>query len=163
MTMKLRKISAIFVSIILILCLASTMAFASSRKLITKNVSGSFWINGNFSYSFNATAGITYQGSSILGQSDLSFSSMKVTSNVPGVVGTIIPKQSRKYISGTSAVYVVTVSRNATGVYVDKIDYTLTYRASDAGKPYSLGENEEPMFLVDIEVGEPYDIQYFEE
>lgn len=159
----LKKTLYMVFTAILVMCLCMLPTYAWGRKLITKSISGSFWVNGNFYYSLNATAGISYEGSSILSQSDLSFSNINVTSTVPRVHGSVVPRQTSKYISGTSAVYVVTLTRNATGVYQDNINYTLTYRASDAGTPYSLGNDEDnTMFLVDIEVGEPYNIQYFE-
>lgn len=52
----------------------------------------------------------------------------------------------------------VTLTRNVYGYYSDKIDYTLTYRPSDSGTPYSL--NDEDSFIVTVEVSEPYDIEY---
>ncbi len=60
-----------------------------------------------------------------------------------------------------SAKYVVTLTRNIYGYYSDKIDYTLTYRVSDNGTPYSMKDNTEPLILVDVEIGEPYDIKYY--
>ena len=47
------------------------------------------------------------------------------------------------------------------GVYADSVDYTLTYRTSDSGTPYSLEQDQDndSMILVDIQEGEPYDIE----
>lgn len=166
MTMKnsinLKKAFYVFINTFLVMCMCIMPTYAWGRKLITKSISGSFWANGTFSYSLNATAGISYEESSILSQSDLSFSNISVSSSIQGVYGNVIPRQTSKYISGTSAVYVVQLTRNATGVYSDKVNYTLTYRASDSGIPYSLNTDEDTMILVDIEVSEPYDIQYLE-
>lgn len=162
---KIRHSLAILVSILLTLCLSCTLAFASSRKLVSKSVSGSFWTLNMLKYSFTATAGITYNGNTIIQQSDLSFSAIKCWSDSTAALGTISPRQSRKYLSNGNAVYVVTVRRNAQGFYQDDIDYTLTYRASDPGNPYSIehGKTEESiLILVDVDVGEPYNVKYFE-
>ena len=72
--------------------------------------------------------------------------------------GSIVPRQSSKYFTSSSATYVVTVTRNAYGMYADKVDYTLIYRPSDPGTPYSLNQDKQE-FEVEIVEGEPYDIQ----
>ncbi|MGN1276601.1 MAG: hypothetical protein ACI4UK_06400, partial [Floccifex sp.] len=79
---------------------------------------------------------------------------------ISSVPGSIIPKQTRKYFSGNTATYVVTVTRNAYGFYTDKVDYTFVYRSTDAGTPYSL-RDENDRISVEVIEGEPYDIEVF--
>nr|CDL65559.1 unnamed protein product [uncultured bacterium] len=162
-SISFKKISYTILSIFTILCLCIMPTYGASRKLINKSISGSFWTSNMLKYSFTATAGVTYNGSTITQQSDLSFGNIRCWSDTTAAMGVISPRQSRKYLSNGTAVYVVTVRRNAQGYYQDEIDYTLTYRASDPGTPYSLGEEQEKniMILVDVDVGEPYNIQYF--
>ncbi len=156
------KVLGMTLSCFMVLVLTSTMAFASTRKLITKTVSGSFWTNNCMRYSFNASAGLTYSGSTISSISDLSFSAISCWSTVAHTSGTIAPRQTNKYFSGNTATYKVTVTRNANGVYGDKVDYTLTYRTTDSGTPYSLDGEIIEGVLVSVEESEPYDIVFYE-
>ncbi|EFP61738.1 hypothetical protein HMPREF0983_01584 [Erysipelotrichaceae bacterium 3_1_53] len=48
------------------------------------------------------------------------------------------------------------MTRNAMGVYMDKVDYTLKYKTTDSGTPYSL--DEESLLLTSVDVSEPYDV-----
>ncbi|NBK96927.1 MAG: hypothetical protein EOM50_02705 [Erysipelotrichia bacterium] len=68
---------------------------ASSRKLITKSASGAFCTNNMMRYSFNASAGLTYSGSTISAISDLAFSNSTCTSSVIGGACSIIPTQKK--------------------------------------------------------------------
>ena len=151
------------ISMITVICICIIPAYAWGRKLITKTASGSFsWTFYNYTYSFNAVAGITYDDSNRITQiSDLSFNNVICNSSSINFPGSIIPKQSRKYFSGSTATYVVTVTRNAYGMYSDQIDYTFIYRTSDSGVPYSFGDNESEI-IVEVTEGEPYNIQNLE-
>lgn len=161
MKLKNKKYIYIFTSLILTLSLCVMPMFAYGRKLVGKNVSGSFsWSAYSFSYSFRATAGLTYNNSNNLTSiSDLSFSGISCKSSNSAVAGSIIPKQTRKSYSGKTATYVVTLTRTAQGFYTDKVNYTLTYRSTDAGTPYSFDEDDNEYILVEVEESEPYDIQ----
>ncbi len=142
--------------------LAVTPAYAWGRKLISKSVSGSFYINNSMKYSLGATAGVTYNDSNNITQiSDLSFKNVKCTPTIDKTTCTIVPSQKSKRFSGNTATYVITVRRSVMGVYADSVDYTLTYRTSDSGTPYSLEQDQDndSMILVDIQEGEPYDIE----
>uniref|UniRef100_UPI0025904F4D hypothetical protein n=1 Tax=Dubosiella newyorkensis TaxID=1862672 RepID=UPI0025904F4D len=80
------------------------------------------------------------------------------TASQPSLSANFIPSQKSKANYGSYATYVFTLTRNIYGYYSDKIDYTLTYRPSDSGTPYS--SNDEDSFIVTVEVSEPYDIEY---
>lgn len=150
-----RKRFSVCFSIIVCLFLVLTPIYATwGRKLITKTISGSFWINSSMKYSLKASAGITYDGNKITQISDLSFSNSNCQSTIYGVTCNITARQKSKTYSGGTATYVATVTRNATGVYADQVDYTLKYNVSDSGTPYSL--DDDTLILVDVEVGEPY-------
>lgn len=142
------------------ICLCITPTYAAGRKLVSRSISGSFtWSAYRYTYSFNAVAGLTYNNSNNLTQiSNLSFNNTSCKSSDASVPGSIIPTQTRKYYSGKTATYVVTVTRNAYGFYTDKVNYTLTYRSTDSGTPYSLDE-EDQMILVEVTESAPYDIQ----
>lgn len=143
------------------LCIMPTYAWG--RKLITKPISGSLDVSGNImNYSFNSTAGITYNDSNnITDISDLSFGYITITMSNHRYTGNVIPRMQSKYYSRNTATYTVQVTRTFQGYYSDKINYTLTYRSTDAGTPYSLNV-ERDWLLVDITESEPYDIVYFE-
>lgn len=51
----------------------------------------------------------------------------------------------------------MTLTRTAYGFYTDKVNYTFTYRTTDAGRPYSLDKDQ--LVLIDVVEGQPYDIQ----
>lgn len=156
-----KKRILVITSLLLAISLSFTAIYAATtRKLITKSASGSFWVNNCMKYSFKASAGLTYNGSTISSISDLSFSGKTCTSTVPGSTCTIIPTQKSKTYSGNTAKYVVTITRNAAGVYSDKVDYTFTYKTTDSGTPYSLERPDDSKgVLVSVEVGNPYDIR----
>lgn len=160
LSIRLQRMVYMIVAILTVLCMSIMPTYAWGRKLITKSASGSFtWSGYSYTYSFNAVAGITYNDSNSITQiSDLSFNNVYCNSSDPSVPGSIIPRQSSKYFSGNTATYVVTVTRSAYGFYTDKVDYTFTYRTSDAGSPYSL-DNDEELILVSITESEPYDIK----
>lgn len=147
------------ISMIMVTCLCIMPTFAAGRKLVGKSASGAFtWAGYRFTYSFNATAGLSYNNSNnITSISDLSFSNIVCTSSSPAVTGSIIPKQTSKTYSGKTATYVVTLTRTAYGFYTDKVNYTFTYRTTDAGRPYSLDKDQ--LVLIDVVEGQPYDIQ----
>ena len=150
-----RKKFSVCFFIVVCLALALTPVYAAwGRKLITKSISGSFWTNNSMKYSLRATAGITYDNNKITQISDLSFSSLNCQSTIYGGSCSILARQKSKSYSGGTATYVATVSRNAMGFSVDKVDYTLKYSVSDSGTPYSL--DDDTLILVDVEVGEPY-------
>lgn len=156
-----------FIYVILSVCLAffmSTINIFAARKIITKNVSDSLtvWSAYHYNYSFSASAVLTFDSSNKITQiSDLSFSNIKYTTGSISLAASFTPTQKSKatYNGGQYAKYVVTVQRNVYGYYTDRIDYTLTYRPTDAGSPYSMDGGTEPLVLVDVEVGDPYDIQ----
>lgn len=158
---SLKKIGYVMFSVFTVFCLCIMPTYAWGRKLITKSVSGSFtWAAYRYTYSFNAVAGITYDDNNNITQiSDLSFNNVVCKSSDASVPGNIIPRQSRKYFSGKTATYVVTVTRNAYGFYTDKVDYTLTYKTTDSGTPYSLNPEDTTLILVEVTESEPYDIQ----
>lgn len=160
MSISLKKSIYIIISMITVICMCIMPTQARGRKLITKSVSGSFsWTFYDYNYSFNAVAGITYNDSNNITQiSDLLFSNIVCNSSSMNFPGSIVPRQSSKYFTSSSATYVVTVTRNAYGMYADKVDYTLIYRPSDPGTPYSLNQDKQE-FEVEIVEGEPYDIQ----
>ena len=143
------------------MCIMPTYAWG--RKLITKSISGSLNVDGNIMYySFNSTAGITYNDSNNITQiSDLSFSNKSITMSNHRYNGDIIPRQISKNFSGNAATYTVKVTRTFQGYYSDNVNYTLTYRSTDAGTPYSI-DNDQVYFLVDIVEGEPYDVTHLE-
>ena len=87
----------------------------------------------------------------------MSFSNIVCTPSNPAVTGSIIPKQTSKTYSDKTATYVVTLTRTAYGFYTDKVNYTFTYRTTDAGRPYSLDKDQ--LVLIDVVEGQPYDIQ----
>ena len=159
----LKRTFYLFVSMIMVMCMCIIPTYAWGRKLITKSASGSFsWTFYNYTYSFNAVAGITYNDNNAITQiSDLSFNNVVCNSSSFNFPGSIIPRQTSKTFSGNTATYVVTVTRNAYGMYSDQVNYTFTYRTSDSGVPYSLGDNE-PGIMVEVTVGEPYNIQVYE-
>ncbi len=160
MTIKLKKAFLLIASACFMILLLTTTAFASSRKLITKTVNGTLNIYRAYTYNyhFNSSTVLTYTGNSISQISDLSFSNIGYTASQPSLSANFIPSQKSKANYGSYATYVVTLTRNIYGYYSDKIDYTLTYRPSDSGTPYSL--NDEDSFIVTVEVSEPYDIEY---
>ncbi|MSS01975.1 hypothetical protein [Floccifex porci] len=166
-SINFKKIFYVLVTMLAMMCMSIVPAQAAAgRKLITKNVkSTQYWSTYTITYSVNATAGLTYNNSNnITAISDLSFSGHSYTVNPVasgGVTCTLTTRQKSKTYSGTTATYVMTLTRNVMGVYVDNVDYTLTYRTSDAGTPYSL-EKDEFLVLVDVEEGEPYNIQILE-
>lgn len=158
-SINLKKIFTVLISLIMCFGLLSATTLATSRKLITKKISDSAtpWSGYVYNYSFNTSAVLTYN-SSISQISDLSFSSVTYTTNIPAPTAVFTLRQKSKANYGSYARYVVTLTRLFNGTYTDKIDYTLTYRSSDSGVPYSLNENKDIAFLVDIEISEPYDI-----
>lgn len=159
---KLKKILYACLSSFVILCLSLSMVFASGRKIIAKSISDSFtiWSAYHYNYSFNSSAVLTYNNSNnITAISDLAFSNVTYTTGTPSLAANFIPNQKSKTYSGNTARYVVTLTRSVYGYYSDKIDYTLTYKVSDAGSPYSINESEKSGVLVEIEAGDPYDIQ----
>ena len=158
MLKKILENKRITVCLSLLLCMfmVITPVYAWGRKLITKSISGSFYLNNSMKYSLNAVAGITYDGSKITQISDLSFNGSKCVSSITGVTCNIVSKQKSKTFSGGTATYGVTVTRNAMGVYMDKVDYTLKYKTTDSGTPYSL--DEESLLLTSVDVSEPYDV-----
>lgn len=160
-SINIKKLFYVIISMFTVMCLCIMPTYAWGRKLVTKSTSGSFtWSAYRYNYSFNAVAGITYDDNNNITQiSDLSFNNVKCISSDATVPGSITPRQSRKYFSGRTATYVVTVLRNAYGFYSDKVDYTFTYRSTDAGTPYSLKDDESILVLVDVIESEPYDIQ----
>ena len=148
-----------------VMCLCITPTFAWGRKLINKTVNDSFTIYSayHYNYHFNAQAVITYNDSNSITQiSDLAFSNIGYTHSNPSLTASFTPAQKSKSNLNSYARYVVTLTRNVYGYYTDKVDYTLTYRPSDYGTPYSLKEGDK-LILVDVEVGEPYDIMYLDE
>lgn len=162
---RFRKFFAAIMAVLMTLCLTTTMTFASSRKLITKTVSGSMTVYSayHYNYSFNASAVLTYNGSSISQISDLSLGYVSYTASQPSLAATFVARQSSKANMGSYAKYVVTLTRTIYGYYTDKVDYTLTYRPSDAGTPYSVGGNDDQDFVVEVEVSDPYDIQFLKD
>ncbi len=156
-----KKVIYILTSTILTLSLCVMPMFAYGRKLVGRTVNGSFsWSAYSFTYSFRATAGLTYNNSNNLtGISDLSFTGVSCKSSNTAVAGSIIPRQTRKTYSGKTATYVVTLTRTAQGFYSDKVNYTLTYKSTDSGTPYSLDEDEVDYILVDVVESAPYDVQ----
>ncbi|MGM9947519.1 hypothetical protein [Floccifex sp.] len=158
---KKNRIFGILSAFTLIIAISTCMTFAASgRKLISKPISGSYYTNNSLRYSFSATAGISYTNDVIYAISDLSFSQVTITSTILGNTGTVVPRQISKTYSGSSATYVVQVTRTAQGVYSDKVNYTLVYRVSDAGTPYSLTPADE--ITVEIIESEPYDIVWYD-
>ena len=149
-------------TLILALFSLTIPTYAWGRKLVSKPIVGSYY--NYFVYSFDATAGITYNDSNQITQiSDLSFSNVRITPGVMWTDGSVAPLQKSKTFSGKSATYVIKITRNAMGVYQDCIDYTISYSSTDSGTPYSLvnpSVSEGEFIIVDI--SEPYDIQYFE-
>lgn len=163
---QFRKVIYSLFAFILILCVSITPAYAWGRKIITKSASGSFnYSIYNMNYSFSASSVISYEGNTVLSQSDLAFSN-NVCSNTQNVITCmVIPRQTSKYISGSQAVYTVELTRSAYMLYSDKVTYTFTYTPSDAGSPYSLLDPNTEIIdgmLVTVEVSEPYDIVYYE-
>lgn len=150
----------------LVMCMCIMPTYAWGRKLITKPISGSLNVSGNvMSYSFNSTAGVTYNdANNITSISDLSFSNVSISMSNHRYNGNVIPRMASKYYSGNTATYTIQVTRTFQGYYTDKVNYTLTYRSTDAGTPYSLDpdKEKETLILVDIVEGEPYDITYLE-
>ncbi|MCF0105461.1 MAG: hypothetical protein HUJ53_01725 [Holdemanella sp.] len=136
---------------------------ASGRKIISKSIydTMTLWSAYTYNYYFTAHAVLTYNDSNSITQiSDLSFSNIGYTASQPSLTANFIPSQKSKYYSGSYATYVVTLTRSVYGYYTDRVDYTLTYSVYDSGSPYSIGNPDEEMMLVNVEVGEPYDINY---
>ncbi len=160
--LKFKKNIGLFFSMFVVfsLCMTSVEA-ATHRKIVSKSISDSMniWSAYNYNYYFTANAGLTYNDSNgISSISDLSFSGIGYTTGTPSLTASFTPSQISKSNMGSYAVYVVRVTRNIYGYYVDNINYTLTFSPSDYGVPYSIGDEEE-MILVDVDVSEPYDIQ----
>lgn len=149
--------------LIFIIFAMSTENVFGARKIISKSVTDNFsiWSAYHYTYRFNSSAVLTYDGSNITQISDLAFSNVSYTTEPVSLTASFTPRQKSKYIASDkkSAKYVVTVTRNVYGYYTDKVDYSLTYKPSDAGSPYSLGGGSDIDFEVEIEVGQPYDIQ----
>lgn len=169
----LKKFGKKAIKLFLCLFIASaslvSISAASGRKLITKTVSETMnWSIYTFNYSFSSSAVLTYSNDAITQISDLSLYNIQCVCTIGNQYAscTIIPRQKSKTYSGSTATYVVTVTRTAMGSYTDKVDYTIKYKVSDSGTPYSFG-NEEVYELIDgvfvsVEVSEPYDIVYLE-
>lgn len=158
-----KKCLYVLSTFLIIIGLSTTITFAAGRKLVTKTVSDSFtlWSAYHYTYSFNATAGLTYNNSNNLSSvSDLSFSNVTYKASVPSLAANFIPRQTSRSVSGKTVTYVVTLTRSVYGYYTDKVNYTLTYRTSDAGTPYSLDDQNQEI-LVDVEVSEPYDVHIY--
>ncbi len=164
-----KKSISVLTVILLMIWVMNPIQAATGRKLITKTISGSYYTSNSISYSINVTAGISYTNNVIYSISNLSFSNIYITTTIPTNTGNVVPRQISKSYSGTTATYVVQVTRTAQGVYTDKVNYTIYYTIYDYGSPYSLGNgnenttvNNEASIDVKIEMSEPYDIQYFE-
>lgn len=160
-SINLKKSLSGIIAALLVMCICIVPTYAWGRKLISKPISGTLNVSGNtMSYSFNSTAGITYNDSNNITEiSDLSFGYVTITMSNHRYTGSVIPRMQSKYYSGNTATYTVQVTRTFQGYYSDKVNYTLTYRSTDAGTPYSLN-SEENLILVDIIESEPYDIVY---
>lgn len=163
---SIKKIFCIIITTFIVTCLFITTTFAWGRKLVTKNASSTlYWSAYTIKFSFNASAGLTYDdNNNITSISDLSLSGHTYTVSPTfsgGVSCMLSTKQKSKRFSGRTATYVVTLTRNVMGFYVDNVDLTLTYKTTDSGTPFSI-DRAEPMILVDIEEGKPYNIQILE-
>lgn len=162
---KFRKILYAALALLTICCMSITNTYAWGRKLIPKTINGSMTVYSayHYNYYFTANAVLTYNDNSTITQiSDLSFTNIGYTASQPSLSATFIPKQISKVNRTSYATYTVQLTRNIYGYYVDNVNYTITYRPTDSGSPYSLGDQEQD-FIVEVEVSEPYNIQFLKE
>lgn len=158
--LNLKKGIYFFICLFTAICLSCTTTYAYGRKKIAKTTSDSMtlWSAYHYNYHFTSHAVLTYNSSNTITQiSDLAFTNVGYTSSQPSLAANFIPKQLSKSNGGSQAKYVVQLTRSVYGYYTDKVNYTLTYKPSNDGVPYSV-EDDNPV-LVDIEVSEPYDVQ----
>lgn len=153
-----------FLTFLMVCALCITPVFAAGRKIITKKGTYNFSIYSAYHYQYTVTASavLTYNNSNVITQiSDLSLSTTSKATSYPTLSASFTAAQKSKSFTSSKATYVVTVTRNVYGYYVDKVDYTFTYKVSDAGNPYSLNKDEEVIdgVLVSVEEGKPYDVQ----
>lgn len=152
-----------FLTGLMALTLFVTPVFASGRKIITKKGTYNFSIYSAYHYQYTVTASaiLTYNNSNTITQiSDLSLNTTSKATTYPTLSASFTANQKSKSFTSSQAKYVVTVTRNVYGYYTDKVDYTFTYKVTDAGNPYSLNKEEViDGVLVSVEEGDPYDIQ----
>lgn len=155
------------ISMLTVMCMCIMPAYAWGRKIIPKTINGSMtvWSAYHYNYYFTSHAVLTYNDSNQITQiSDLSFTNIGYTSSHPSLTASFTPRQLSKSNNGSYATYVVQLTRNVYGYYSDNINYTLTYRPIDSGSPYSLGgDQEDILILIDVEIGEPYNIKFINE